>query len=158
MIHQRAARVRALVKLSQAEVVMRFFDYKTRVRYAETDQMGISYYANYFIWFEAARTEYFRALGLVYSQFEKEGIFLPVAEAHCRYMSPSSYDDEITVRTAVSQMRQSSLRFEYQAFKNQGTKPIATGYTVHVFSGRNLKPMRIPEMLKSKVELTSLEL
>ncbi|MBI4372617.1 MAG: acyl-CoA thioesterase [Candidatus Omnitrophica bacterium] len=137
---------------------MKVFDYETRVRYAETDRMGISYYANYFVWFEAARTEYFRALGFVYSEFEKQGIFLPVAEAHCRYAEPSSYDDLITVRTVVSQVRQSSIRFEYHVLKNKGTKPIATGYTIHVFSGSNLKPIRIPEILKSKVEIMSLDL
>ncbi len=136
---------------------MKSFDYKTRVRYAETDRMGISYYANYFIWFEAARTEYFRALGFVYSEFETQGILLPVAEAFCRYQGPSSYDDVITVHTVVSQMRQSSIRFEYHVLKNKDPKPIATGYTVHVFSGKNLKPIRIPEILKSKVELTQLE-
>ena len=136
---------------------MKFFDYKTRVRYAETDRMGISYYANYLIWFEAARTEYFRALNLVYSEFEKQGIFLPVAEAGCRYLAPSSYDDLITVRTVVSQMRQSSIRFEYQVFKNDDeAKPIATGFTVHVFSGAGLRPVRIPDHLKSKVEIHSL--
>ena len=137
---------------------MKFFEYETRVRYAETDRMGISYYANYFVWFEAARTEYFRALGFVYSEFEKQGVFLPVAEAQCRYIGPSSYDDLLTIRTVVSQIRQSSIRFEYQVLKNKDTKPIATGYTIHVFSNRNLKPIRIPEILKSKVELTHLEL
>ena len=136
---------------------MKFFDYQTRVRYAETDRMGISYYANYFVWFEAARTEYFRALGLVYSEFEKQGIFLPVAEAHCRYLGPSSYDDVLTIRTAVSQIRQSSIRFDYQVFKNGHPKVIASGYTVHVFVDRNSKPIRIPEQLKSKVELTTFE-
>jgi acyl-CoA thioester hydrolase len=135
---------------------MKFFDYQTRVRYGETDCMGISYYANYLVWFEAARTEYFRSLGFVYSEFEKQGIFLPVAEAQCRYAEPSVYDDLLTVRTAVSQMRQSSLRFEYHVFRNGGSKPIAAGYTIHVFSGRDFKPIRIPEMLKSKVELASL--
>lgn len=137
---------------------MKLFDYKVRVRYAETDRMGISYYANYFIWFEAARTEYFRSLGFAYSEFEKQGILLPVAEAHCRYTSPSSYDDLLTVRTIVSQMRQSSLRFDYEVFKNEDTsKPIATGYTVHVFSGPDLKPIRIPEILRSKVEITAFQ-
>lgn len=136
---------------------MKFFDYETRVRYAETDRMGISYYANYLVWFEAARTEYFRTLGLVYSEFEKKGIFLPVAEAQCRYFEPTSYDDLITVRTLVSQMRQSSIRFEYEVFKNKGKKPVASGYTIHVFSGSNLKPIRIPEDLRSQVELSSFE-
>ena len=137
---------------------MKFFDYEVRVRYGETDQMGISYYANYFVWFEAARTEYFRALGLIYSEFEKQGIFLPVAEAHCRYVTPSSYDDVLTIRTVVSQIRQSSIRFEYHVLKNHNPKPIATGYTIHVFSGTNFRPIRVPEALKSKVELASLEL
>ncbi len=136
---------------------MKFFDYQTRVRYAETDRMGISYYANYFIWFEAARTEYFRTLGLVYSEFEKKGIFLPVAEAQCRYVEPTSYDDLITVRTIVSQMRQSAIRFEYEVFKNKENKKVAVGYTVHVFSGPNLKPIRIPEDLRSKVELANFD-
>ena len=136
---------------------MKTFDYDVRVRYAETDRMGISYYANYFIWFEAARTEYFRALGFVYSEFENQGVRLPVAEAGCRYLGPSSYDDVLTVRTAVSQMRQSSIRFDYQVLKNGSAHPIATGYTVHVFSNRDLKPIRIPEVLKSKVELTDLK-
>ncbi|MBI4368234.1 MAG: acyl-CoA thioesterase [Candidatus Omnitrophica bacterium] len=136
---------------------MKFFDYQTRVRYAETDRMGISYYANYLVWFEAARTEYFRALGIVYSEFEKQGIFLPVAEAQCRYLGPSSYDDLLTVRTLVSQVRQSSIRFEYQVLKNGAARPIATGYTIHVFGDRNLKPVRIPEVLKSKVELAQFD-
>src|SRR3989338_5226994 len=137
---------------------MKYFNHKVRVRYAETDRMGISYYANYFVWFESARTEYFRSLGLVYTQFEEEGIFLPVAEAQCRYMGPSSYDDLLTVRTLVSQIKQSSIRFEYEVLRNDDQKPIATGYTVHVFSGRNLKPIRIPEILKSKVELSKFEM
>jgi acyl-CoA thioester hydrolase len=144
---------------------MKYFDYNTRVRYAETDQMGVSYYANYLIWFEAARTEYFRTLGFVYTDFEKQGIFLPVVEAHCRYLSPSTYDDELTVRTVVSAMRQSSIRFEYHVFKNlkhssksdKTLKPIATGHTVHAFVGRDFKPIRIPEGLRAKVELVKLE-
>src|SRR5690349_12733384 len=105
-------------KRSNLKSIMKYFDFKTRVRYGETDKMGISYYANYLVWFEAARTEYFRALDLIYTEFEKKGIMLPVAEAHCRYLGPSSYDDELTIRTSVSQMRQSSIRFEYQVFKN----------------------------------------
>jgi acyl-CoA thioester hydrolase len=136
---------------------MKFFDYKTRVRYGETDRMGISYYANYLVWFDAARTEYFRSLGFVYSEIEKQGIRLPVIEAHCRYVSPTSYDDQLTIRTAVSQLRQSSIRFQYQALKGNDPKPVATGYTVHVFSGKDFKPIRIPKELKSKVELTSLK-
>ncbi len=144
---------------------MKFFDYRTRVRYAETDQMGVSYYANYLVWFEAARTEYFRAVGLVYSEFEKQGVFLPVAEAHCRYLAPSTYDDELTVRTVVSQMKSSSIRFEYRIFKNAKSplearpseKPIAEGYTVHVFIDKAMKPVRIPEPVRNLVEIGSFD-
>jgi len=137
---------------------MKYFDYHTRVRYGETDCMGVTYYANYFAWFEAARTEYFRAIGFAYAEFEKQGILLPVADAHCRYLAPCSYDDLITIRTVVSQIRQSSLRFEYHVLKAGCSKPIATGYTVHVFSNREFKPLRIPKDLRSKLELASLEL
>lgn len=120
--------------------------------------MGVTYYANYFAWFEAARTEYFRAIGFAYAGFEKQGLLLPVADAHCRYLAPSSYDDLITIRTVVSQIRQSSLRFEYHVLKEGNSKPIATGYTVHVFSDRSFKPVQIPRGLKSKLELAALEL
>jgi acyl-CoA thioester hydrolase len=119
--------------------------------------MGVTYYAHYFDWFEVARTEYFRAIGLVYAEFEKRGIFLPVAEANCRYSSPAAYDDEIVVRTMVAQLKRSLIRFEYEVLCHGNSKPIATGYTVHVFSNRDLKPIRIPEELREKVELMPLE-
>jgi len=143
---------------------MHHFDYVTRVRYAETDRMGVSYYANYLVWFEAARTEYFRALGFVYADFEKQGIFLPVVEAYCRYNHPSSYDDELTVRTVVSKLGKSSIRFEYQLFKNlnealkTSTKavPIVTGHTVHAFIDRDFKPIRVPEALRTKIKISTL--
>lgn len=137
---------------------MNFFDYETRVRYAETDRMGITYYANYLVWFEVARTEYFRALGFCYADFEKQGFFLPVAEVQCRYFRSSAYDDFITVRAIVSQMKRSTIRFEYQVFKNKEEKVIASGYTVHIFcGGPNLNPVRIPEALRSKVEIAAFE-
>lgn len=119
--------------------------------------MGISYYANYLVWFEAARTEYFRALGFLYTEFERQGFYLPVAEAGCRYLAPSSYDDLLVIRTVVSQMRQSSIRFEYHVLKQSSPKPIAAGFTVHVFSDAKFKPTRIPETLKAKVSIAHLD-
>ncbi len=133
---------------------MKHFDYVTRVRYGETDQMGVAYYAHYFNWFEVARTEFFRSLGLVYSEFERKGVLLPVAEANCRYNAPATYDDQIVVRTIVTQVKQSSIRFEYQVLKNNSPRPIATGYTIHVFTNRELKPLRIPDELRSKIEIS----
>jgi acyl-CoA thioester hydrolase len=130
---------------------MNFFDYEYRVRYGDTDKLGISYYANYLVWFEAARTEYFRALGLPYTECEKKGYFLPVAEAQAKYLAPSTYDDLLIVRTSVSELRQSSMRFEYQVFNKQTQKLLATGFTIHVFVDSKLKPVRIPEEVKKIV-------
>ncbi len=131
---------------------MKYFDFEYRVRYGDTDKMGISYYANYFVWFEAARTEYFRALGLPYTECEKQGIYLPVVEAQARYMGPSTYDDLLTLRTSVSQIRSSSLHFEYQVFKPGVAKPVAQGMTVHVFVDRDMRPVRAPASVKKLVE------
>lgn len=131
---------------------MKYYDYEYRVRYGDTDKMGISYYANYMVWFEAARTEYFRALGLPYTECEKKGIYLPVIEAHSRYMGPSTYDDLLKIRTSVSEIRTSSIRFEYLVFKPGAVRPISQGYTVHVFVDASMKPVRSPEEVVSRVE------
>ena len=131
---------------------MKYFDFEYRVRYGDTDKMGISYYANYFVWFEAARTEYFRALGLPYTECEKQGIYLPAVDAQARYLGPSTYDDLLTIRTSVSQIRISSLRFEYQVLKPGSAKPIAQGMTVHVFVDREMRPVRAPQSVTKLVE------
>ncbi len=131
---------------------MNYFDYPTRVVYADTDQMGIAYYANYLKWFEAARTEYFRALGFPYTECEKKGIYLPVAEAHVNYLAPSTYDDDITVRTSVAEIGNSTLRFEYQVSHAKTQLPVATGHTVHVFVTKAMKPCRVPAEIKSVVQ------
>ena len=130
---------------------MDHFDYKYRVLYADTDQMGITYYANCFKWFEAARTEYFRALGFPYTECEKKGIYLPVVEAHANYLAPSTYDDNITVRTSVAEIGNSTLRFEYQVMNAKTQIALATGYTVHVFVNKAMKPCRMPEEIRGVV-------
>ncbi len=98
---------------------MNYFDYEYRVRYGDTDKLGISYYAGYLVWFEAARTEFFRALGLPYTECEKQGYFLPVVEAGLKYHGSSTYDDLLMVRTSVSELGRTSMRFEYQVFKKE---------------------------------------
>jgi acyl-CoA thioester hydrolase len=88
---------------------------EVRVRYAETDQMGIVYYANYLVWFEIGRVELLRSLGLAYSQLELEHqCILPVVEASCRYRSPARYDDEILIETRPALLRNSVLKFAYR--------------------------------------------
>ena len=135
---------------------MKTFDYEYRVRYSDTDKLGISYYANYFVWFEAARTEYFRALGLPYTECEKKGYFLPVVETGARYLAPCSYDDLLTIRTSVSELRKSSIRFEYQVFSKAGEKLLATGFSIHVFVNAHWSPVRIPEDIADGVNVFSL--
>ena len=136
---------------------MNYFDYEYRVRYSDTDKMAVSYYANYFLWFEAARTEYFRALGLPYTDCEKEGIYLPVVEAQARYYASSTYDDCIVVRTSVKLLRLSSIRFEYRVFpKGEDAKLIATGFTVHVFVNESMRPILAPARVRENVKTFSL--
>ena len=101
-----------------------------RVRYAETDQMGMAYYANYLVWFEVMRGDFMRAIGLPYSQLEAEGWNLPIAEAHVRYLAPARYDDAVEVEAGITRLRSRVIRFEYAV--RRGTDLLATGYTVHV--------------------------
>lgn len=131
---------------------MKYFDYEYRVRYGDTDKMGIGYYGNYFTWFEAARTEYFRALNMPYTECEKKGYMLPVVETGAKYYSPSTYDDLIVVRTSVSRLGMSSIHFQYDVFQKNGGQRIATGFSVHAFVDKNLKPVRMPDEIRSGVE------
>ena len=117
-----------------------------RVRYQETDNMGVVYYANYLTWFEVARTEYFRAKGLVYRELEKKGFYLMVASATCQYKSPARYDDEVRVESWVSELKNSSLKFEYELFV--GDRLVAKGESVHVFTNASGRPTRIPEEVR----------
>lgn len=118
-----------------------------RVRYQETDNMGVVYYSNYLVWFEIARTEYFRALGLVYRELEKKGFYLMVASVSCQYKSPAKYDDMVNIKACVPELKNSSLRFEYSL--TVGDRLIAKGESVHVFTNENGRPVRIPEEVRS---------
>jgi acyl-CoA thioester hydrolase len=121
---------------------------RQRVRYAETDQMGIVYYANYLVWFELGRVELLRSLGLAYSQLEKDHkLILPVVEANCRYRAPARYDDEILIETRPALLRGSVLKFAYRILRAEGEdhKVLAEGETVHVVCDENLKRMPLPE-------------
>jgi acyl-CoA thioester hydrolase len=125
--------------------------HQVRVRYAETDQMGIVYYANYLVWFELGRVELLRSLGLAYSQLEKEHeCILPVVEATCRYKAPARYDDEILIETRPALLRGSVLKFAYQiwrkpAHEGQERKLLAEGETVHVVCDDQLNKKPLPE-------------
>jgi acyl-CoA thioester hydrolase len=115
-----------------------------RVRYAETDQMGVVYYANYFIWMELGRVEYCRAIGFRYRDMEEQdGILLAVIDARCRYRRPARYDDEVTVRTQVSSASRRGVEFTYEMLVRE--EPVASGSTKHMFLGRDFRPASLPE-------------
>lgn len=112
---------------------------KLRVRYQETDQMGVVYYANYFVWFEVGRTEFFRKLSMPYSEFEKNSLFLPVIKAYCEYKSPARYDDEITVVTRMEELQEVRIAFQYNIFRDR--ELLATGTTEHAFVNQQGRPV-----------------
>ena len=124
--------------------------HQVRVRYAETDQMGIVYYANYLVWFELGRVELLRSLGMAYSQLETEHeCILPVVEANCRYRAPARYDDEILIETRPSLLRSSVVKFSYRILRkpDNGEEPklLAEGETVHVVCDDQLNRKPLPE-------------
>jgi acyl-CoA thioester hydrolase len=121
---------------------------RIRVRYAETDQMGIVYYANFFIWFEVGRVELLRQLGFHYKQMEiDDNCHIPVVEANCRYKSPARYDDELLLETRILAIRRSVLKFGYRLLRpeNDGTTLLAEGETVHVTVDRSFRSVRLPQ-------------
>ena len=116
---------------------------RVRVRYAETDRMGVVYYANYLVWFEVGRTEWLRDSGWTYREMELEGIALPVIEAHCDYRQPARYDDDIEIRTRASLLTPVRIRFDYDLVRQDQTR-VASGYTVHAALDASGRPCRLP--------------
>ena len=112
-----------------------------RVRYAETDQMGVVYHANYFAWFEVGRTEYFRQLGMPYSEFEKNKLFLPVTKVFCQYKSPACYDDLLRVVTAINSLQEVRMSFKYEIFRHEQNELLAIGDTENAFVSNLGKPV-----------------
>ncbi len=118
---------------------------RLRVRYAETDQMGVVYYANYLVWMEVGRVEFCRAAGVQYRDLEIEaGILLAVVESQCRYLSPARYDEEITIKSWVEAPNPRAIRFQYEMRETSSGRLVATGETKHIFCGRDMKPKKLP--------------
>ena len=126
---------------------------KIRVRYAETDQMGIAYHSNFFIWFEVGRVELMRQLGLSYKDMEqRDGCYITVADARCRYKSPARYDDELIVRTWIRNLRTSLVHFGYEVLRATDGLLLAEGDTVHVVTGPDMKRKMMPERYRAALE------
>jgi len=117
-----------------------------RVRYAETDQMGVVYYGNYFTWFEIGRVELCRQLGFEYKRMEiEDDSFIVVADAHCRYKRPARFDDLLAIRTKIAESQRRTLRFDYVIVNHASGEVLATGDTLHVICDRLGKPKSLPE-------------
>ena len=114
-----------------------YHDVTIRVRYAETDQMGVVYHSNYLIWFEVGRVELMRALGFDYKLMEiQDDTFIVVADVHCRYHHPARYDELLTVRTRILEAKNRTLKFGYELLRLSDQKLLAAGHTVHVACSR----------------------
>ena len=128
-----------------------FHDAPVRVRYAETDQMGVVYHANYFVWFEVGRVELMRALGFEYKLMEAEDdCFIVVAEASCRYRQSAKYDELLRVRTRISQTGNRVVKYAYEVLRDSDNTLLATGETTHVICGKDGRPKQLPRKYREK--------
>lgn len=126
--------------------------YSFRVRYFETDQMQVAHHAHYFVWFEAARSEFCRKYGIDYSQMEKEGLFMPVLEARCRYRLPIRYDDDLTVTATVVERTRRTLRIRYTVTRD-GVE-LAEGETTQMLIDAEGRPRSFPEEIAARFDCT----
>lgn len=125
-----------------------------RVRYVETDKMGIVHHSNYAVWFEIGRSEFCRARGFSYRDMEeKEKALLVVAELYCRYKSSAYYEDELTVRTKIGELRSRTLRFVYEIYRASDDQILAEGETLHVVTDTDKKVRSLPENYKELLML-----
>jgi acyl-CoA thioester hydrolase len=125
---------------------------QVRVRYGDTDAMGVVYYANYLAYFEAARVEYIREIGCSYRAMEESGVVAAVTEAHCRYISPARFDDLLTIYVHIERMRKASMTFSYEVWREDDAQIIAEGSTSHACLDRQtLRPTSLPAQFRDAV-------
>jgi acyl-CoA thioester hydrolase len=135
---------------SQDMSMIEYHDATVRVRYAETDQMGVVYHANYLVWFEVGRVELIRALGIEYTRMEKEDdCHIVVADAHCRYQQSARYDEVLRIRTRIAESRNRIVKFSYEVFRDADGQLLATGETTHIICGSNGRPKSLPAKYQS---------
>jgi acyl-CoA thioester hydrolase len=124
---------------------------KLRVRFAETDAMKVAYYGEYFVWFEVARTELLRSVGVPYTAIQKRGFNTPIVQAFADYKASARYDDEVTVNARVTRVGKSSIRVEYEVRKAPRNQLICVGHTVNVLIGRDGKSKEIPDDIRKRL-------
>jgi acyl-CoA thioester hydrolase len=124
-----------------------------RVRYAETDAMGVAYHANYLVWFEVGRTALLEELGYPYAKLEEDGIILPVAECHVRYKAPARYDDRLLIHSTCTELRGVSMILSYKIENKKTGALLAEGWTKHAIVDRNMKPVKIRDVNPKLLQL-----
>jgi len=137
---------RDLMRSDKFQNSMEYAETTIRVRYAETDQMGVVYHGNYFTWFEVGRVDFCRQLGFEYKNMEAEDdSYIVVADAHCRFKRPARFDDLLVVRTKVLASQRRTVKFGYEIVHQESREVLATGDTLHVFCDRQGRPKSLPE-------------
>lgn len=130
----------------QFAAVLRYVESRVRVRYKETDQMGIAHHSNYLVWFEIGRTDLCRAAGIAYSEIEARGFLLVVTDIGCRYRTPFRFEDEVLIRTSLDDVASRSMKFVYDLYDSEGRERHANGFTSHLWLAReSRRPVRAPE-------------
>ncbi len=142
-------------KLHPATLNSPTIEIEERVRYSETDQMGVAHNKAYFEWFEIGRTEFCRRLGLPYRDIEKRGYYFVVAEAYCRYKKPLHYDEVFLIHVSLREMTPKKFVFDYEILSKEDRRPIASGYTVHIVTNAKAEVCSLPEDLLK--QLSSLD-
>ena len=132
-------------------MVKEAIDFEIRVRYAETDQMGVAYYANYLVWFEVGRAEFCRKKGFIYADLEKLGYRLAVTDAKCHYRNSARYDDLVIVRTRLKELNKPMISFGYQILRKDQEELIAEGETRHICLDSTNKPKSLPETFLARL-------
>lgn len=148
-----------VTKYSERIVRILISNTKISVRYAETDKMGIAHHSNYAIWYEAARTDLIKKIGITYSEMENIGVAVPLVELQCKYISAAYYEDELTIEAELTKISPVRLEFEYKVYKDDFHKPISTGKTVHAMVNKEMRPVNVKKnfpdlyrMLESALE------
>jgi acyl-CoA thioester hydrolase len=126
---------------------------EVRVTYAETDAMGIVYYANYLRWLEVGRTELMRSLGIAYKEMEDGGVSLPVSEVFCKYHGSARYDDVLIIETSVDFLKRASIQFSYRILRKSDGNQLVTGSTLHAFVDRDGKIVEVPAIFRAKLNI-----
>jgi acyl-CoA thioester hydrolase len=128
-----------------------WFETEIRVRYAETDQMGIVHHSNYYVWFEFARSEFCRSRGFSYQEMERDDALMVVAESYCRYKAPAFYEDVLTIRANIAEVRSRSIQFVYEVYRAADSRILAEGETLHLVTDREKRVKTLPESYREKL-------